>query len=93
MARTKQGKSAFLGIKGWTPFDFALQLGRKDVADQHPKVVAKIKELAHGMRAELGDSATKQKGSDVREPGRLEEGDPRFQWIPGQPIQVQATPE
>jgi hypothetical protein len=26
----------------------------------------------------------------VRGPARLEEGDLRFQWIPGQPIQVEA---
>ena len=31
-ARTKNGTSAYLGLKGWTPYDFALRLGRKDVA-------------------------------------------------------------
>lgn len=59
-----------------------------NVADQHPEVVAKMKELADGMRAELGDSATKQKGSGAREPGRLEEGDLRFDWKPGQPVRA-----
>ena len=31
-----------------------------------------------------------QKGSGVREPGRLEPGDLRFDWQPGQPLQVEA---
>ncbi len=60
-----------------------------NVAEGHPDVVAKIKDLADRMRAELGDSATKQTGSGVREPGRLEEGDPRFHWVPGEPLQVE----
>ena len=41
--------------------------------------MAKLNELADRMRAELGDSAKKQKGSGVRQAGRLEEGDLRFQ--------------
>jgi arylsulfatase A len=61
-----------------------------NVADQHPDVVAQIKKLADRMRAELGDSATKQKGSGVREPGRLQPGDPRFHWTPGKPLDVEA---
>ncbi len=31
-ARTSTGKSTALGIAGWTPIDFALRLGRRDVA-------------------------------------------------------------
>lgn len=31
-ARTSTGKSTALGIVGWTPIDFALRLGRRDVA-------------------------------------------------------------
>ena len=31
-ARTSTGKSTALGIAGWTPLDFALRLGRRDVA-------------------------------------------------------------
>jgi len=72
-------------------FDLESDVGETtDVADQHPEVVAKIKGLADRMRAELGDSATKQKGVGVRQAGRLEEGDPRFHWRPGEPIQVEA---
>jgi len=62
-----------------------------DVAAEHPDVVAAIQKLADRMRAELGDSATKQKGSGVREPGRLEEGDLRFHWVPGKPLDVEAS--
>jgi arylsulfatase A-like enzyme len=42
-----------------------------DVSAQHPQVVDKIKQLADAMRQQLGDSATRQKGAQVREPGRL----------------------
>jgi arylsulfatase A-like enzyme len=42
-----------------------------DVAAQHPDVVKRLEGLADEARAELGDSATKQKGSGVREPGRV----------------------
>jgi len=76
---------------GLALFDLENDIGETtDVADQHPDVVDTIKKLADRMRAELGDSATRQQGSGVREPGRLEQGDPRFQWTPGQPVQVQA---
>ena len=34
---------------------------------------------------ELGDSATQQEGSGVREAGQLAESDPRFHWVPAQP--------
>jgi len=63
-----------------------------DVAGEHPDVVATIQKLADRMRAELGDSATKQKGSGVREPGRLEEGDLRFDWEPGKPLDIEPKP-
>jgi arylsulfatase A len=78
---------------GLSLFDLEQDPGETtDVKDQHPDVVAKIQELGNRMRAELGDSATKQKGTGVREPGRLEPGDLRFDWKPGQPLQVEATP-
>lgn len=44
---------------------------KNDVAAQHPDIVARLEALAAKARAELGDSATKQKGSGVREPGRV----------------------
>ena len=60
-----------------------------DVAGEHPDVVAKLQKLGDRMRAELGDSSTKQKGTGVREPGQLEEGDLRFDWQPGRPLDVE----
>jgi hypothetical protein len=77
---------------GLALFDLQNDIGETtNVADQHGGVVARIQQLADRMRAELGDSSTKQKGSRVREPGRLKEGDPRFDWKPGRPIQVEAS--
>ena len=37
------------------------------------EVVARLKALADKARAELGDSFTKQKGSGIREPGKVPE--------------------
>ncbi|MFH1920046.1 MAG: sulfatase [Planctomycetota bacterium] len=76
---------------GLSLFDLENDVGETtDVAGEHPDVVARIRALADRMRAELGDASTKQQGSGVREPGRLEEGDPRFHWTPGEPLQVEA---
>ena len=57
---------------------------------QAHSLAAKFALSSNTQTADLGDAATKQKGAGVREPGRLEEGDPRFDWKPGQPIQVEA---
>ncbi|MGX1928584.1 sulfatase family protein [Flagellimonas sp. 2504JD4-2] len=45
----------------------------KNVADEHPDVVAHIKYLANNMRKKLGDSLLELEGSETREPGRLDE--------------------
>jgi arylsulfatase A-like enzyme len=42
----------------------------KNLADQHPEIVSRLKHLADEIRGELGDSATKQKGTGIRQPGR-----------------------
>jgi len=44
----------------------------KNVADEHPEVVEKIKELADGMRLRLGDSLRDLKGNETRKPGQVE---------------------
>jgi arylsulfatase len=44
----------------------------ENVADEHPEVVEKIKELADNMRSRLGDSLRDEEGSETREPGRAE---------------------
>jgi arylsulfatase A-like enzyme len=52
-----------------------------NVADQHPEIVAKMKELGEKMRAELGDvNRDKYPGPGRRPVGRLEPGDKRFEW-------------
>lgn len=72
-------------------FDLETDAGETtNVADQHPEIVARIKELADRMRADLGDAAMKRRGAGVREPGRLEPGDLRFDWRPGQPVAAEA---
>jgi arylsulfatase A-like enzyme len=43
----------------------------KDVASSNPEVVKRLSALADEMRNDLGDSATKQKGTGRREPGRV----------------------
>ena len=76
---------------GLTLFDVEADPGETtDLAAQHPDVVARIEKLADAMRADLGDSATKQKGSGRREPGRLAPGDLRFNWKPGVPNNPEA---
>jgi len=66
-------------------FDLDSDIGETtNVADQHPDIVAKLKQLADQMRAELGDTAPKRKGSGARPAGRLQEGDHRFVLQDGQ---------
>jgi arylsulfatase A len=43
----------------------------RNVADRNPDIVARLKALADKARAELGDAFTKQKGSGVREAGKV----------------------
>jgi arylsulfatase A len=43
-----------------------------DVAAEHPDVVKRLEALADAARADLGDSAGKQEGHGLREPGRVD---------------------
>jgi arylsulfatase A-like enzyme len=53
-------------------YDLDNDVGEKhNVAEQHQEVVRRLKTLADREREELGDSATKQQGKGVREPGRV----------------------
>ncbi|MGH7174122.1 MAG: arylsulfatase, partial [Gemmataceae bacterium] len=55
-------------------FDLENDIGeKKNVAAEHPDVVARLKKRADAMRADLGDSATKQKGNGFRPAGQLDE--------------------
>ena len=52
-------------------FDLENDVGETtNVAPQHTDVVRRLQRLAAEMRKDLGDSATKQKGTGRREPGR-----------------------
>ena len=44
------------------------------MADQNPEVVKRLQALAEKARADLGDSATKRVGANVRQPGRVPQG-------------------
>jgi arylsulfatase A-like enzyme len=74
-------------------FDLESDVGETtNVADQHPEVVQQIVRLAESIRAELGDSATKQSGTATRPTGQLLPGDPYFDWPPGKPLVIQPVP-
>jgi arylsulfatase len=56
---------------GLSLFDLATDPGEsKNVAKDHPEIVAKMQALADGFRMDLGDSITGAKGTGLREPGR-----------------------
>lgn len=77
---------------GLALFDLEKDPGEtEDVSAQYPDVVAQIEKLADAMRQELGDSARKMEPRAARPVGRLAEGDHRFHWKPGQPLDVEAS--
>ena len=54
-------------------YDLKADVGEsKNVAEQHPEVVARLMKYAEEVREDLGDKLTKTKGSGNREPGRVE---------------------
>ncbi len=60
------------GKTGLALYNLSDDIGEKnDVKEQHPEVVAKLKEYANAARKELGDSRLKIKGTGYRAPGRL----------------------
>jgi arylsulfatase A-like enzyme len=69
----KDGKPA-LYTETETPlalFDLESDIGETmNVANKHPEVVRRLEALADKARADLGDSATKQKGKGIRPPGK-----------------------
>jgi arylsulfatase len=53
-------------------YDLKSDVGEtKNVAAQHPEIVARLEALAEKARADLGDKLTGRAGSGVREPGRV----------------------
>jgi len=67
----KPGKYATLKI-GEALYDLESDPGEtKDVAAQHPDVVKRLEAIAAAAVEDLGDSRSKTKGKNVREPARL----------------------
>ena len=57
-----------------TLFDLATDPGEsRDVAAEHPEIVARLEALAERARADLGDSLTKRQGSGARPAGSIRE--------------------
>ena len=70
-ADSKPGKHVTQKI-GLALFDLDNDVGETtNVADQHPDVVKRLEELAERCREDLGDSATKREGKNVRPPGMV----------------------
>ena len=56
-------------------YDVDADIGEmRDVAAEHPEVVARLLALAEKSREDLGDSLVKRIGKGVREPGRVDGG-------------------
>jgi len=65
-ARYSQGKTEL------ALYDLRADVSEKtNVAEKHPEVVRRLKALADRCREDLGDSATRQKGKNLRPPGRI----------------------
>ena len=57
---------------GLALYDLENDIGEStNVADKHPEVVQRLQELVEHAREDLGDSAQKRVGKNVREPGRI----------------------
>ncbi len=63
----------------------------QNLADQYPEVVRQIESLAEAMRADLGDALRNRPATGARPVGTLQEGDPRFHWQPGKPLDRKAS--
>ena len=62
-------KQARIGLE---LFDLEHDIGETtNVADRHPEVVRRLQVLAEEARNDLGDSATRRQGKNVRQPGQL----------------------
>jgi len=60
------------GRTGLELYDLDSDVGEQnDVAAKHPEVVERLNRLADGIRAELGDSLTKTKGTEIRPCGKI----------------------
>jgi arylsulfatase len=54
-------------------YDLVNDVGEsRNVADSHPEIVRQLEAFAQTVRTDLGDSLQNQKGTGVREPGRVQ---------------------
>jgi arylsulfatase A len=52
----------------------------RNVAAEHPEIVARLSAAADAWRADLGDKLTKNQGKGVRPSGKLSDGEPMLIW-------------
>ncbi len=53
-------------------FDLEADIGETtNVAEEHPDVVERLLKFVEAARDDLGDAATKRRGTGTREPGRI----------------------
>ena len=52
----------------------------RNVAEEHPEVVARLMKAAEASRVELGDTLQKRKGNGNRPAGKMEPQDRRLEW-------------
>ncbi|MGQ9913833.1 MAG: sulfatase family protein [Thermogutta sp.] len=77
---------------GLSLFDLEADPGETtNVAELYPEVVREIEALADAMRKDLGDASRQMTGKGARPAGTLQEGDPRFHWLPGRPLDRTAS--
>ena len=77
---------------GLSLFDLEADPGETtNVAELYPQVVQQIEALADSMREDLGDALRQTTGKGARPAGTLQEGDPRFHWLPGRPLDRTAS--
>lgn len=68
----RPGKAAQIRMERAELYNLATDVSEStDVFAKHPDVVAMLQKQAEAFRDDLGDSLTKRKGRNVREPGRL----------------------
>jgi arylsulfatase A-like enzyme len=69
-----RGSNYAKGKIGQVLYDLEADLGEtRDVSDEHDDVVARLLQHAEAARQDLGDSATKRVGKNVRPPGAVPE--------------------
>ena len=69
----KPGRYRYVELDEIELYDLSTDISEtKNVADEHPEVVEKIRLLANDMRSRLGDSLLELEGSETREPGYLD---------------------